>query len=47
MQSSSKTKKSNDLTQEEIADIKEYTSSKEKPKHFKNVKELIKDLEND
>lgn len=47
MQSSAKTKKSNDLTQEEIADIKEYTSSKEKPKHFKNVKELIKDLEND
>ena len=36
-----------DLTPEEIADIKEYSSSKEKPKHYKNVKELIKDLEND
>ena len=30
-----------------IRDIKEHLSSKEKPKHFKNVKELIKDLEND
>lgn len=47
MQSSAKTKKLDDLTPEEIADIKEYSSSKEKPKHFKNVKELIKDLEND
>ena len=47
MQSSAKTKKSNDLTPDEIADIKKYSSSKEKPKHFKNVKELIKDLEND
>ena len=47
MQSSTKTKKLDDLTPEEIADIKEHSSSKEKPKHFKNVKELIKDLEND
>ncbi|MGI0070142.1 MAG: hypothetical protein ACREA3_09865 [Nitrosotalea sp.] len=47
MQASKKTKKLDDLTPEEIADIKEYYSSKEKPKHFKNVKELIKDLEND
>ena len=46
MQSSPKTKKLDDLTPEEIADIKKYSSSKEKPKHFKNVKELIKDLEN-
>ena len=27
--------------------ISEYSTSKEKPKHFKNVKELIKDLEAD
>jgi hypothetical protein len=47
IQSSTKTKKLNDFTPEEIADIKEHSSSKEKPKHFKNVKELIKDLEND
>lgn len=47
MQSSTKTKKLDDLTPEEIADIKEHSSSKEKSKHFKNVKELIKDLEND
>ena len=47
MQSSAKIKKLDDLTPEEIADIKEHSSSKEKPKHFKNVKELIKDLEND
>ena len=47
MQSSAKTKKLDDLTPEEIADIKEHLSSKEKSKHFKNVKELIKDLEND
>ena len=47
MQSSAKTKKQDDLTPEEIVDIKEYSSSKEKPKHFKNVKELIKDLETD
>lgn len=47
MQSSAKTKKLDDLTQEEIVDIKEHSSSKEKPKHFKNVKELIKDLETD
>lgn len=46
MQSSSKTKKLDDLTPEEITDIKEHSSSKEKPMHFKNVKELIKDLEN-
>ncbi len=47
MQPSAKTKKLDDLTPKEIADIKEYSSSKEKPKHFKNVKELIKDLDND
>jgi hypothetical protein len=47
MQSSAKTKKPDDLTPEEMTDIKEYSSGKEKPKHFKNVKELIKDLEND
>lgn len=47
MQSSAKTKKLDDLTPDEIADIKEYSSGKEKPKHFKNVKDLIKDLEND
>ncbi len=45
MQSSAKTKKLDDLTPEEIADTKEYSSGKEKSKHFKNVKELIKDLE--
>jgi hypothetical protein len=42
-----KSKKQDDLSPQEIADIKEYSSSKEKPKHFKNVKELVKDLEND
>ncbi len=47
MQSSAKTKKLDDLTPREIADIKEYVSGKEKPKHFKNVKDLIKDLETD
>ncbi len=47
MQSSARTKKVDDLTPEEISDIKEYASGKEKPKHFKNVKELIKDLETD
>lgn len=47
MQRAVKHKKLDDLTPQEIADIKEYSSSKEKPKHFKNVKELIKDLEND
>jgi len=47
MQSSAKTKKQDDLTPEEIADIKEYSSSKENPKHFKNVKDLIKDLKAD
>lgn len=47
MQSSAKTKKQDDLTPEEIADIKEYSSSKETPKHFKNVKDLIKDLKAD
>lgn len=47
MQSAEKTKKIDDLTPEEIADIKEYSSSKEKPKHFKNVKELVEDLEAD
>jgi uncharacterized membrane protein len=49
MQKAAKPKKSevDDLSPEEIADIKEYSSSKEKPEHFKNVKELIKDLETD
>ncbi len=47
MQSSARTKKQDDLTPEEVADIKEYSASKEKPKHFKNVKEFIKDLETD
>ena len=47
MQSSTKAKKLDDLTEEEISDIKEYSASKEKPKHFKNAKELIKDLDND
>ena len=49
MQRAAKPKKSktDDLSPEEIADIKEYSSGKEKPKHFKNVKELIKDLEAD
>jgi hypothetical protein len=42
-----KAKVEDDLTPEEIADIREYSSSKEKSKHFKNVKEFIKDLEND
>jgi uncharacterized membrane protein len=46
MQRVVKPKKLDDLTPEEIADIKDYSSSTEKPKHFKNVKELIKDLEN-
>lgn len=47
MQRAVKPKKLDDLTPEEIKDIKEYSSSKEKPKHFKNVKDLIKDLETD
>lgn len=47
MQSSAKTKKQDDLTPQEISDIKEYSSGKEKPKHFKNVKDLIKDLKAD
>ena len=47
MQPSAKTKKLDDLTPEEIADIKEYSSGKEEPEHFKNVKEIIKDLESD
>ena len=47
MQSSAKTKKQDDLTPEEVKDIKEYSLSREKPKHFKNAKDLIKDLESD
>ena len=47
VQSSTKAKKLDDLTKEEISDIKEYSSNKEKPKHFKNVKELINDLNDD
>jgi uncharacterized membrane protein len=48
MQRAVKSKKlMDDLTPEEIIDIKEYSSSKETSKHFKNVNELIKDLEND
>jgi len=47
MQRAVKHKKLDDLTPQEIADIKEHSSSKEKPKHFKNAKELIKDLEAD
>lgn len=47
MQRAVKPKKLDDLTPEEIKDIEEYSSSKEKPKHFKNVKDLIKDLETD
>jgi hypothetical protein len=47
MQRAIKHKKLDDLTPQEIVDIKEYSSGKEKPKHFKNVNELIKDLEND
>jgi len=45
MQRAIKKTKVDDLTPQEIEDIKEYSSSKEKPKHFKNAKELIKDLE--
>ena len=34
----------NDLTSQEIYDIKEYQSSIEKPKIFSNVKDLLRDL---
>lgn len=34
----------NDLTKEEITDIKEYRSGIEKTIRFQNVKELLKDL---
>jgi len=35
---------SNDLTAEEITDVKEYRSGKEKVKRFKNVQEFLEDL---
>ncbi len=35
-----------DLSPEEIADIKEYYSNDEKPKKFSTVEELINDLKN-
>ena len=45
MQRAIKHKKLDDLTPQEIADIKEYSSSKEKPKHFKNAKVKVKLVE--
>ena len=47
MQRAIKHKKLDDLTPREVEDIKEYVSNKEKPKHFKNVNDLIKDLESE
>lgn len=35
-----------DLSPEEIADIKEYQSNNEKPKKFSTVEELLQDLKN-
>jgi len=37
---------SDDLSPEEIADIKEYYSNKEKPKKFYTLEELLQDLKN-
>jgi len=33
-----------DLASQEISDVKEYYSSSEKPKTFRNVNDLLKDL---
>ena len=35
-----------DLSPEEVADIKEYYSNNEKPKKFSTVEELLQDLKN-
>ena len=35
-----------DLSPEEIADIKEYYSNNEKPKKFRTVEKLIEELKN-
>ena len=39
-------KDNDDLSSEEVADIKEYYSNNEKPKKFSTVEELLQDLKN-